>query len=113
MEKLILVDESDGPRQGAHCTDSGKDDSDSCEDTESLNEHSEPEDNTKEKQIQIWHPHVKRYYYYVNKQRFRIGEKAYGKKLHSRTRNKANSGSKKDCKQRKIKSQISMKTDTW
>lgn len=102
MEKLILVDESDGPRQGAHCTDSGKDDSDSCEDTESLNEHSEPEDNTKEKQIQIWHPHVKR-----------IGEKAYGKKLHSRTRNKANSGSKKDCKQRKIKSQISMKTDTW
>ncbi|AFZ81687.1 RIO1 family domain-containing protein [Theileria equi strain WA] len=101
MEKLTLLDQSDDSGKEIESADSDQDNG-SSKGTESCSEYTETEDKVKEKPIQIWRPHVKR-----------IGEKVYGKKLHSRARNKTNSGYKKDYKQRKIKSQIDSRVDIW
>ncbi|XP_953478.1 uncharacterized protein TA11250 [Theileria annulata] len=93
-----------------------EDDSDSKDPEEDESgESDEFEDGTDEEnpnQIQIWKPHVKRCVTYL-KSIFRVGNKACGRRLKSRSRNKAKSESKKDMKQRKIKDSINNIKDMW
>uniref|UniRef100_A0A3B0N6N9 Serine/threonine-protein kinase RIO2 n=1 Tax=Theileria annulata TaxID=5874 RepID=A0A3B0N6N9_THEAN len=106
-------DEEDGDDERGT---TGEDDTDSKDPEEvDSGESGEFEDGTDDenpKQIQIWKPHVKRYVVEL-KYIFRVGNKACGRRLKSRSRNKAKSESKKDMKQRKTKDSINNIKDMW